>query len=515
MPSARLLARGPLLVALLLCSGCIVLVRNVKVQQVDPVATTVITPTKAHLRDGSVVLFASGVLIQNDSLMGAGERYDLKLAAVGTVRAIPLDSVLGLETYRRTTDAAASVLASIPATFVGAAATTVLLIALFGSCPTFYTEGPTGRQLEAEGFSYSIAPLFEMRDVDLLRGVPANGRYVVHVLNEALETHYLNHLELLAVRHPPQQRALPDSRGLPVLVSAATPATHARDAAGRDVTRALRAADKDWFSSQPARLARVSEATIEDAIELEFPAIPADSGALVLRLRNSLLSTVLLYDLMLADAGPLALDWMGQRLDQIGPATELAKWYVSRMGLRVEVADGKGWRSVGRLGDTGPIAWKDVAIPVPTSRGQRVRVRITFPTDGWRIDQITLAAMERPASVETLPADRVVLADASVDSSSRAALAIPDDRYLITRPGQRFSVEFAALDARPDLHVTYMIASQGYYSEWLRPDWVRRSPASDFKPGDAALLEAMRRWHARKRTFEKQFYSTAIPVSWP
>jgi hypothetical protein len=52
---------------------------------------------------------------------------------------------------------------------VGAAGTVVLLKALFGSCPTVYSTTGDESLFEAESFSYSIAPLLEARDVDVVR----------------------------------------------------------------------------------------------------------------------------------------------------------------------------------------------------------------------------------------------------------------------------------------------------------------------------------------------------------
>src|SRR5678809_654746 len=75
----------------------------------------------------------------------------------------------------------------------------------FGSCPTFYRDSAGTPVLEAEGFSYSIAPLFEARDVDRLRARPgSDGKLALEVRNEAFETHFLNHLELLEATAAPR-----------------------------------------------------------------------------------------------------------------------------------------------------------------------------------------------------------------------------------------------------------------------------------------------------------------------
>lgn len=69
-----------------------------------------------------------------------------------------------------------------------AAATGAVAVALFGSCPTFYAAENGAFVLEAEKFSYSISPLFESRDVDLLGARPnERGELTLEVRNAALE----------------------------------------------------------------------------------------------------------------------------------------------------------------------------------------------------------------------------------------------------------------------------------------------------------------------------------------
>ena len=88
-----------------------------------------------------------------------------------------------------------------------------MLIAIFGSCPTVYTYSGQPCTLEAETFSYSIARRFESSDLDRLdAGKVINGKYILKVTNEALETHYIDEMSLLTVDHPPGYEAFPDTR---------------------------------------------------------------------------------------------------------------------------------------------------------------------------------------------------------------------------------------------------------------------------------------------------------------
>src|SRR5207249_4812997 len=87
----------------------------------------------------------------------------------------------------------------------------------FGNCPTVYADSAGTWALQAEGFSYTLGPAFETRDVDRLGIRPdRDGKIRLEVRNEALETEYFNQLELFEVRHAADETALPDRDGAPL-----------------------------------------------------------------------------------------------------------------------------------------------------------------------------------------------------------------------------------------------------------------------------------------------------------
>ena len=105
-----------------------------------------------------------------------------------------------------------------------------LLVVLFGSCPTIYGDSAGSQTLQAESFSYSIAPLLAKRDVDRMTIVPdAAGVIRLVVKNEALETHHLDHMEVIEVRHRPNEIVLPSPRGGALAVSELAASATVRD----------------------------------------------------------------------------------------------------------------------------------------------------------------------------------------------------------------------------------------------------------------------------------------------
>src|SRR2546425_9365681 len=499
---------------MVLASACLHVYQSIRTRSLDPhTPVSVTTPVKAHLVDGSTVVFDSGVTVDSASVRGLGRRFDLTLRHSSTVTSIPLDSIVGMEAFEQSTDPVSSLAVSVLTTGVVAVGAALAYLAIFGSCPTIYTDSAGTALLQAEGFSYSIAPIFESRDVDRLRLWPAaDGSVRLEVRNEALETHYVNHLELLEVTHGSAETALVDELNRLVVVADQQPLTSAIDRRGHDVSRTLAADDGDVYSTDARTMDQARLPDLDDWIELTAPAPRgADSVAVVLRLRNSLLNTTLLYDVMLGDPGARSLNWVGQDLKQVGPALAVAQWYQQRMGMNIAAGTGRAYHIVAHLRDTGPIAWKDVAIVVPVLKRDSVRVRISFPMDNWRIDRVAVAGRFRRANATVIPLAEVLEGDAA-NATALASMRDADVRYLRTSPGQRFTAVFRPSNSNRAVARTYFVAAQGYYVEWVRPGWLR-SPRADhvFAPSDTALVEALSRWRMSQDSLERLFATTRIP----
>lgn len=505
-----------------MASGCW-LVHRVVIEEVSRPTDSVhvATPVKAHLLGGHTVIYAAGVTLARDSLFGTGTRYDLRLQPVGPAGTLPLDSVLGMESFRRVLDAGPTIVYSTLSVAgmigLGVAIACAADPKCFGSCPTFYSDSAGSEVLQAEGFSYSIAPLFEARDVDRLRAQPASdGMLRLEVRNEAYETHYLNQLALLEARHTADEVVAPDGQGHLVAVRDLTRPAVARDRRHRDVRTELTVADGQVMQTDDRTLAAARPGDLEDTVELEFP-VPAgatsDSAALLFRMRNSLLNTVLLYDVMLGDAGARSLDWQAGDLERVGPALQLGQWYASHLGMKIAVWQDGAWVEVAHLRDTGPVAWKDIAAVVPLPRGGTLRVRLTYVVDNWRIDRVAAAFGVRRPAAQVRPVFEVLDAAGSTDTAALASLVAADQRYLQTTSGQRFSIGWRIPVAPPDSLRTFFLVSQGYYIEWIRRGWLAQPRrGTTFTPDDNSLAEAVARYREVRDTLERSFRATRVPV---
>jgi hypothetical protein len=482
-------------------------------------SVTVSSPVKAHLVDGSTVLFREGVTVSRTTVASRGKpgaRFDVRLNPSGQVQTVALDSVVGMENFISRTNAGTSTILTVLATTGVVLGSALAAVAIFGSCPTIYADSAGTPVLQAEVFANRISPLFEARDIDLLSAhADSTGIVRLEVRNEALETHYINQFELLEVRHARNETIVPDEHGRALALDGFVAPVAVHDRAGNDLRAVLAATDGNLFSTAKSTMSAVTESDARDYIDFTVKTPrDAENVAVVMHLRNSLLNTVLLYDFMLGAPGARSLDWLAHDMYRIGPVLQLGRWYRNNFGLRVLVKRGDKYEEVERHPTYGPVAWRDVATMVPVRGQDELQIRLTFVADEWRIDKLAVATNARRAESRVVGLGSVDAGEAATSTSALRSLREPDERYLQTSPGQKFTIAFD-VGRNPDLQTrTFLLASQGYYTEWLRGSWIKSSRDSvAFTPGNGMIVGAIRRWNATRDSVETQFYGPRIPVT--
>jgi len=508
----RLIVRSILLGLMPVIASCIV--HRVDIVPVEVSAETPIeisSPVKAHLFDGSTVVFPDGVSVYDGSVHGKGEKFNVALEDNKFIDEIALDDIAAMESFQTPVNTGATAAASTIGTAGWILAGSLAAVAIFGSCPTVYSADSGEALLEAELFSYSIAPSFQARDIDKLSLKHVqDGYFELDFRNEMLETHYIDQLEILEVTHAEDQVAYPDTNGDPIVVGTTVAPLTAVDQDGRDVLPEIASVDGQVWSATSNRLANVSPDDFHDSLDIEF-SLPEDRGeiALVLSMRNSLLNTVLLYDVMLKGQSFAALDWMGHDLNHLGNRAELGLWYRENMGMTVSIWRDGEFRKVGRIGDQGPIAWSERVLTLDAPQEDIVRIRLSFVADNWRIDQVSLAIDAQRGKVRTIPvATAKSLEEHRPDIPKY--IAQPDETYLITRPGESVQLGFDIGESKQSR--TFFLVSEGYYMEWMRAGWLVEEHRRTFKPTSDALVQSLGLYAQKRDTYREQFESIKVPV---
>ena len=420
---------------------------------------------KAHYRDGRVIVFESWQVgertVEGDGVLLGADRDTL---AVGPLAA-PLDSLVLFETDRLE-PGRAGVALTVMTVVVGVVSFYCALNpkVCFGSCPTFYAGGDGDEHLVAEAFSASVTPTLEATDLDALWHVrPQDGAVVLRMKNEALETHAVRHADLLAVPRGPGERVLADGAGGFRAVGALlTP--DAGLAAEGDIAELLRAPD----ARERTSLADSFDLATREVIDLRFAAPPAGDLGLVVRSRQSLMSTFLFYhslSLLGAEAGSclavLERGELGGARSLLNPSEELGF-------IEVQLPDGAGgWRTVGEIGEPGPLALNVHLLPLPPGcDASRVRLRLT--KGHWRLDWVALASLgEAREAVRLSPS--AALRDGFDDPETLDILWDPT-RVLAALPGDEVSLVYELPPGGGDWEL--FLEARGWYLEWMRQEWL-------------------------------------------
>jgi hypothetical protein len=481
--------------------------------------------SKAHVIDASVILFPDGCRIEGNSLNGIGTRHWVDHEDLQSIpRSISLDSVAAVTYYEKHLSAGrvfAEGLFTVTAPFMTFLGVVCIINpkSCFGSCPTVYTYEASSEVLEAELFSSSISKLMEESDLDVIGARPdADGAFMLRVTNEALETHYINQFQLLSLEHPTGTRVFPGPENSFVIVKDLHEPLVATSRGGVNVLPAIKAADDTQYRTGDDAFERLTSENENDWVDLSVN-VPegTTSVKMVLRLRNSLLSTILFYDLVLGSQGLQAINWT-QRINEDPVYAELFRTvYQTFSGVKVLSNENGSWIQHASITDAGPINWKHVAVEIPVTEPGELPVRLQFFPDNIFIDYVGFdTSSPSDTKLVPIPIDPVVVINNEGEERSDVLPFISsiDDQRLITNPGDSYRFMYE-IPRKGSTERTLFIQSHGYYTEWVRGGWLQTDASAyrfNLYDTQSTLAELTTRWLAGRTVIEESFFNSRIPV---
>lgn len=419
---------------------------------------------KVHMKNGDLFVLTAWQADEiHRTVTGTGELQgvDRRVVSTGPHR-IAMDDVALYETNTIVTSPSVAALAIV--TGLSVAVTAACLAnpkACFGSCPTFYAPAERGAVLQAEGFSDAISPALETHDIDALwRTHITDGHLHLRMTNEAYETHVVKRADVLAVRRPAGARVLSTGEAL-WMASSVAPAVRCTADDG-DCTDVLAAVD----GRERASLADAHDLAAREVIDLAFANGEGRAGV-VIAARQTLVTTFLLYQ-GLAYLGTTAGDWLAALERAHGFGGDGHALSRALGGIEVQIPDADGWKTVGEVYETGPLA-TDVHLVVlpPGARGDRIRLRL--PRGGWRIDHVARAALAGEVAADQIariaPRQIAGTLGAEFAAGRQPATALP----IVTQPGDAYELDYDV----PAGEVELFLDTRGYYLEWMRAEWRR------------------------------------------
>jgi len=452
------------------CSSKVVKRELIKTEEAETLNNKKSTFIKAHMLDGRVyVLSRWNVNSVENRVEGSGDLLDYNREVIFANRevSIPLDSVAIFETNAVSVAPAIAALTLVTAASIGV---TIYCIAnpksCFGSCPTFYFAGTESERPQAEGFSSSVAPSLEARDIDaLFEARPKSRELSIIMKNEALETHVVRYVNLLAA---------PRGDGGRVFVTSAGEFWEARDiisptrsiSASRDCSAQLSHFDGDEYYNRSDSF----DLAAREFIDIEFDSPRQDSLGLIVASRQTLISTFLLYQ-TLAYMGNSAGEWIAalERSDEkINGELDGIRGALGKIEVLIENESGE-WVYAGATGETGPLASDIRIVELPPIESDIKKIRLRLTRGYWRLDYVALATLEKQVTPLRLTPYQVYhdgVSDSETLSSLKDSL-----RVLTTFPGDQYEIAYQL----PEYFNRYelFLEAKGYYLEWMRDEWIK------------------------------------------
>jgi len=418
------------------------------------------------MENGSVYILKSWSVDKANHLVdGTGVLYDFNRNPIkkGTF-SVGLDSVAVFETnvlHQSGSIAALAVITGISVSITAACAANPK--ACFGSCPTFYVTNGRHKILQAEGFSSSIAPSLEATDVDALYRAHPKGRKVqVEMRNEALETHVVRYVNLLAVPKSKNERVFKDAKGSYWLSNKVDIPDSCTGPEG-NILKKVSSFDGD----QRFSLADPDYLGTKETLDLWFDHPPAGKKGLVIASRQTLLSTYILYQ-ALAYMGNDIGKWF-MKLSTQGDSPEKSDLSGMLGKIDVLVQDSTGqWKRVGTAGEHGPLASDVYLVTLPARKvSDPLHLKLRMTKGDWRIDYLALAGLHAKTNPITISPSSVFKGD---QKNKQAFKDLTDSaQTLITYPGDSYTLNYR-LPKSAD-HYEFFLQSHGYYLEWMRKEW--------------------------------------------
>jgi len=378
---------------------------------------------KAHLKDGNVyVLNKWHFKKQSNTVLGYGKLLDINRVLIESRKQpnprekrtskdslstelfeIPLDKVAIFET-NDTGESLGSYLAIV--TGISLSLTVYCITnpkACFGSCPTFYSSNGDRMILQAEGFSSSIAPILERKDLDMLYYTQNKGDEIeIKMTNEALETHVIRKVDLVVVPKPKQGRVFATKNGNFYSSSHIYTPNSCTGSEGEFVDAVCSMDDKERLS-----LSDSSDLAKKELLNISFDSIPTGKYGLVIGARQTLLTTYLFYQ-NLSYMGNSVAYWAAKF--QSMEKEEFDKKYKLIQllgGIDISLKQ-KRWDEVGQIRETGPIATNVELIELPDLQNGKVHLKLKCTKGLWRLNYLALVSLDKKMTPVYIQPHRII-----------------------------------------------------------------------------------------------------------
>jgi hypothetical protein len=433
---------------------------------------------KVHINDGSLYVLDNWVNDSiNDVLYGQGIYYNFKRDLISSK---PKSAVMSDDTQFKICYDEISLIETNLMKFHGGKLASITIVgvplaifasyciinpkACFGSCPTFYTMNDGNWNLVAEGFSSSILPVFEKKDIDMLFWTKnEENKLTIKLTNEALETHVIRYANLLAIPHEEGKRVFAATDGEFYSTKNPVSPLMCSDEHGNCLEKVEKMDHIERFSmADSENLAKREE------LVFSFDNEKGKKLGLIIGSRQTLLTTYLFYQ-GLAYSG----NYAGFYAASIQNGNKLIKNRVQKLwdklgGIEIYFKNQSGnWEKIEQIEEMGPIATDVHLIKLPSDIPANATFKLRMTKGLWRIDYLALTEVLSTVTPLTIQPNEIE----RDGKSDIEALRLLNDTtsYFITWPGDVYLLNYK-LPGKSSYE--FFLQTKGYYLEWMRDEWL-------------------------------------------
>lgn len=286
--------------------------------------------------------------------------------------------------------------------------------------------------------------------------------------NEALETHCLNDVKLLAYPRANNQKVY-QTRKNDFYLCENNYELFQSNSGKEDNTLLLQKEDrKERFS-----LSDENNLSSKEEIILSFKNVTNTNDlGLILNFRQSLMTTYFIYS---------AIGYMGDEVSDIFAGIEKNKDTKEKLdgGLKKELGDidiyqwnsnTNSWEKINGFYETGPIAINRQIIPLKNITSSKdIKIKLVLNKGLWRLDYVALTNILKKVTPLEIEAS-AIYNKGKLDQAAFNDLK-SNKKRLISMPGSEYKFNFIL--PKENTEYDLFLYSKGYYLEWMRDHWIK------------------------------------------
>ena len=337
----------------------------------------------------------------------------------------------------------------------------IIALATKSSCPFIYAKDGEEFVFTGELYPGILTPNQQRDDYLLLPNLnEVNNEYSIKITNELKEVQYTDFVQLLEIDHPYDVQVLLDKNGNPQTFSNIIPPNNVLvDNLNIENSPALIKDNNSYlFNSE------INSSSSTRNIELEFNKPQNLKNAkLFLTVKNSMWLDYV-FGKFNEQFGTYYAQF--QKDQQAFSLEKSTKWIQEQnIPLSVYLKTAAGWELVDRINTVGPMASRDIAVPIDLSKvaGNEVIIKLETGFMFWEVDYAGIDYTENMA-LDIKYINPYEALDGNGENVTEALSATDQNYFVQPNIGDEVVVTFKMSEPNQDLKRTCFLKNRGYYN---------------------------------------------------